>query len=1701
MSRISGTASLRAIARDCSRILLGLVVASLLAMLAATPASARIYGLEISEYQHDFGVSNARAEATLEIEDKAAEADVVQGLERRLGNRYAGLWFDNETGEFVVPMLPGAERWPVSQEFADAGIPGEFRTAPARSSMQELLAAHERIDEALLALIEGGEVSTWVDPRTNAVVVEEAPGADTAVSARIQGAAQGVALERRPSQGELGEQTMGCDIEYHACPHPLRGGVQLISHSGGWTSNPCTAGFKAIGKELSHRFILTAGHCVEGTQTWFAENPAKAYAEEEIGPTAAWSYPEHDWAAINATKRAWDDESWPSQIAEWEIDNQHPISSESASYLGEYVCHTGVRTNTHCAYVTELDHTARVEEEGQEAKLVKHETMFGPVCVFYQDSGGPAFIGNTALGIMSLATLNASESESEQWAHHCEVSGEYIEITEIAEALQVTVATREAAIPAAKTEGADNIQAESHRATLHGEVRANGSNAYYLFQYGTSTSYGSSTGPLGTASGWEFTPVSGTIEGLKGNTTYHYRVAANNEKGDGFGEDQTFTTPDWHPTVTVEAPSSISSEGATLKGTVNPQGYATTYHFEYGLTTSYGTSVPIPDASVGSGASAVAVSQAVTGLRGERTYHYRIVASNAEGTSTSGDQSFTTKARPAVYNSTIGAPGWGGGKFEEPSGMARDSAGNLWVADTRNDRVEEFNAKGEFVREFGSYGTTPGHLNEPRDVAIDPSGNVWVTDAANARIQEFSSQGFYIRQWGPENQSYALTKPYGIETTGTAAEAFLWVTDPGGDRIVEFKATSQKIEQVQTWTGGGVPGNLAGITRDAEGNLWTVDPIANRVYKLSPGGTFSSAFGTAGAGAGQLAEPYGIAVRPSGNLMIAERGNSRVQLFTPGGEYLGGFGTKGTAGNQLSEPRDVLAGAGGTIYVSDTANNRVKNWGIPWEPEATTGSASAIGASEATLGGTVNPSCIATSYYFEYGTTTAYGSSSASQSAGSGCEPVAASKTITGLRPETVYHYRLRATSVEGTATGEDRTVTIGARPASYLSSFGSYGTGNGQFFVPMGIARDAEGNIWVADRENDRVQEFSAKGEYLSQFGSPGAGQGQLSDPRGVAINSQGNLWIADAGNGRIEEFTPQGQYVREAGGLEGGVDHLTAPYGLLSTESEGAHYLWATDGAADRVVEFKETTQGVTFVKEATLEEPPLNSYFTGIAQDAQGTIWIADSSANKIDELSPSSKTIVPVFGSYGTTAGKLFEPRGIAFRPSGALMVVEKGNNRVQLFSPSGAYLGGFGSAGSGEGQMSKPEGVLAGPGGTIYVTDAGNDRVQRWGIPSAPEATTGSASAIGASEATLGGTVNPAGAATSFYFEYGTTTSYGSSSASESAGSGYEPVAVSKQVTGLSAETTYHYRVVATSVEGTAYGEDKTFKTVAVTPTYQSAFGTSGSGNGQLKYPADTALDASGNVWVVDRGNNRIEKFNSKGEYVSQFGSEGTGDGQFKSPAGIAIDSSGNIWVADRLNYRVQKFNSAGTFLLKFGSRGSGNGQFSIEGPKSLAFDASGNAWVSDYSGRIQKFSASGEFLKAVGTKGTGDGQFGQSSAIDIAAGKIWVGDWENSRVQVFNEAGEFLFKFGTKGTGNGQFVHADALDVDSKGNVFVGDEGNDRVEQFNSAGEYVTKFGSFGSGEGQFNLTWPTGLTTDENGNIWIADTSNNRVQKWTYLP
>ncbi len=280
------------------------------------------------------------------------------------------------------------------------------------------------------------------------------------------------------------------------------------------------------------------------------------------------------------------------------------------------------------------------------------------------------------------------------------------------------------------------------------------------------------------------------------------------------------------------------------------------------------------------------------------------------------------------------------------------------------------------------------------------------------------------------------------------------------------------------------------------------------------------------------------------------------------------------------------------------------------------------------------------------------------------------------------------------------------------------------------------------------------------------------------------------------------------------------------------------------------------------------------------------------------------------------------------------------------------------------------------------------------------------------------------------------------------------------------------------------------------PVFTLTWGSPGSGDGQFSFPIGVAVDVSGNVYVVDSENNRIQKFTSDGTFLLKWGSSGSGDGQFMYPAGIAIDPANNVFVVDGQTGRIQKFSSDGTFLLKWGNSGEGDGQFHF--PWGIATDQSGNVYVADESNeRIQKFTNNGSYILQWGSFGLGDGKFRSPMGITVDSnGGVYVTDERNNRVQKFTSNGDFILKWGSGGTGNSNFNTPLSVTTDPNGFVYVADTRNNRVQKFSNNGSYILQWGTTGYGNGQFSS--PYGVATGRNGNIYVTDDGNNRVQEFT---
>ena len=212
----------------------------------------------------------------------------------------------------------------------------------------------------------------------------------------------------------------------------------------------------------------------------------------------------------------------------------------------------------------------------------------------------------------------------------------------------------------------------------------------------------------------------------------------------------------------------------------------------------------------------------------------------------------------------------------------------------------------------------------------------------------------------------------------------------------------------------------------------------------------------------------------------------------------------------------------------------------------------------------------------------------------------------------------------------------------------------------------------------------------------------------------------------------------------------------------------------------------------------------------------------------------------------------------------------------------------------------------------------------------------------------------------------------------------------------------------------------------------SKFGSEGSGPGEFIEPYSMLINPADNLYIVDKGNNRIQKLTLTGVPLDIYlGIELPGQpvDRFGLPEDMAIDRDGKFYVADNGNDRVVIFDQNFNFISKFGSVGDGPGEF--DHPHGIGVDSVGNIYVNDaFSPRVQKFTNDGTFIKQWGTEGTGEGQFTlplEHLEVD-STDKVFVVDSEdNPRVQLFDTEGNFITQFGQPGSVLGNLMYQNIL--------------------------------------------------------------------------
>lgn len=275
-----------------------------------------------------------------------------------------------------------------------------------------------------------------------------------------------------------------------------------------------------------------------------------------------------------------------------------------------------------------------------------------------------------------------------------------------------------------------------------------------------------------------------------------------------------------------------------------------------------------------------------------------------------------------------------------------------------------------------------------------------------------------------------------------------------------------------------------------------------------------------------------------------------------------------------------------------------------------------------------------------------------------------------------------------------------------FVRSWGSYGTGDGQFSLPGGITSSPDGSILVCDNDNNRIQEFQPDSTFVASWGTRGDGQGQFSFPTGIATDSDGNIYVVDKGNYRIQKFTSSGSFITSWGGPGDDNGQFRGPEDI--TVSNDGDIL-VVDNFTGRVQKF--TSSGVFL--EAWGESGSLPGQLgapMGIACDNAGNIYISECLNHRIQKFTDDG-TYIRGWGVQGSGELEFNCPANIVVGPEENIYISDYGNNRILKYTTDGTFISSLGGYGVGQGQFDHPFGIVVTENGYIYVCDSCNRRIQ------------------------------------------------------------------------------------------------------------------------------------------------------------------------------------------------------------------------------------------------------------------------------------------------------------------------------------------------------------------------------------------------------
>lgn len=849
-------------------------------------------------------------------------------------------------------------------------------------------------------------------------------------------------------------------------------------------------------------------------------------------------------------------------------------------------------------------------------------------------------------------------------------------------------------------------------------------------------------------------------------------------------------------------------------------------------------------------------------------------------------------------------------------------------------------------------------------------------------------------------------------------------------------------------------------------------------------------------------QPQGVAVDQSGNVYIGDSGNYCVKKFDSEGRFITQWGSPGQGNGQFSKIQGVKVGSSGTVYVVD-------------EDDRTGITKSRI------------------QKFNSYGQFIGLLERKAP-----GANKVDLSVDVTEDDKGNIFVLAVDFLKKEGRVllTGIEKYSMNG----DFIAEWGiDAGSGDGQLQIPTAIAIDTNGNIYIVEYANERVQKFDSSGNFLMKWGTPGKGEGHFSRPNCIAIDKSGKVYVLDASY--VQKFTPEGQFLArwKAKSRPSGIaldsqsnvyvtcmgSHSVQKFDnsgkeiskWVNTASEDNQLISpksiALDSSSNIFVADTKNNRIQRFDSEVNFLSNLGGELWPGVASlatDASGNLYVACWEPDEVQKYNPDGK-LIGRWGSTGNGDGQFSYVPAIAVGPSGNVYMADSGNCRVQKFTSEGEFLAKWGTKGAGDGQFDNPFFISVDGSGNVWVGDQlsnGTHRMQKFDADGR-FLTKWTKRIMTPRGMRLTGAVAIDSSGNSFYAFETRIEKYDAKG---------NPVSRYGQEE-FTKDKLEKVRGMCVDKEGCLYiscPADPLIHVVNTTGSIRKydpdgklvSKWTTESTEGKEKLPnGPITVDGDENVYVSYLAGVPVCKLSPDGKFVAEFQIEPPlRGGGFSLLGGVAVDSSGMVYAVDSVDVdwdygipSIKKFDSNGEFITLWGAPEDAEGKFKY--PALIAVDDSGYAYVTDKTSHcVHKFDVRGTYVKSWGSKGIGDGQFDTPEGIVVdKSGNVLVCDRQNCRIQKFNSDGKFLTKWGREGSGDGEFHFPAAVAVDKRSNVFVADSDNHRVQKFTTEGKFLTKWGEFGEGPGQFSV--PLGIAVDEAGNVFVSDSHNHRIQKFAPMP